>query len=53
MIEETKEYKEWLAKLNKLNDYINSLTLWSGYAEDCQREYDFLLSQDPRLKIKG
>lgn len=50
-IEETQEYKDWLKKLHELNDYINSLTVWDDYAESCQRDYDNLLRQDPRLKV--
>jgi len=49
-IEETEEYKTWGARLEKLNDYINSLSVWDNYAEQKQAEYDSLLRQDPRLK---
>ena len=41
------EYMEWKVKLLRLNDHINSLKTWNGYAEDCQREYDFLLQNEP------
>ena len=44
------EFQEWAEALRKLNAYINSLTEWNDYAEDCQRQYDNLLAQDPRLK---
>jgi hypothetical protein len=47
-IEDTQEYKDWLEKLNKLDDYINSLKVWNDYAERMQSRYDDLLSQDPR-----
>ena len=50
-IEKTQDYKDWAEKLSTLNDYINSLTTWNSYAEDCQREYDFLLAADPRKKV--
>jgi len=43
-------YEEWKEKLTRLDNYINSLTTWNGYAERCQRDYDNLLKQDPRLK---
>jgi len=43
--------EEWETKLLKLNDHINALTVWNGYAEDCQREYDDLLQQDPMWKL--
>jgi len=44
-----KEFQEWSDKLEKLNDHINSLKVWDDYAESCQRDYDYLLAQDPRL----
>ena len=49
-IEEVQEFEKWSDKLHKLNDHINSLTIWNDYAESCQRDYDNLLKQDPRLK---
>ena len=49
-LKELKEYEKWVKKLEKLNDHINSLHIWNSYAEDCQREYDFLLQQNPKLE---
>ena len=43
------EFQEWAEALRKLDAYINSLTTWNDYAESCQRDYDNLLKQDPRL----
>lgn len=48
-IEDTNEYKEWLTRLNSLNDRINSLKVWDDYAERLQAIYDELLTEDPRL----
>jgi hypothetical protein len=45
---ETLKYEAWAEKLNKLNDYINSLKVWNDYAERMQARYDDLLSRDPR-----
>jgi hypothetical protein len=50
--ENTLEFQNWVEALRKLDDHINSLTVWDDYAEKCQREYDNLLKQDPRLKEK-
>jgi len=43
-------YDQWYDKLMRLNAYINSIKPWNDHAEEMQREYDFLLTQDPRLK---
>ena len=49
--EQHAEYQVWAKKVHKLNDHINSLKKWNGYAESQQREYDhLLLEEDPRLK---
>ena len=42
------EYEIWKEKLRVLNNHINNLKEWNDYAEDCQREYDFLLTQEPK-----
>ena len=50
-IEKTTEYKVWAENVERLNNYINSLSAeaWgNGYADYHQREYDILLSLDPR-----
>ena len=44
------EFQNWAEALRKLDAHINSLVVWDDYAEECQRDYDILLSQDPRLK---
>jgi len=46
------EYEIWAKKLKELNNHINNLKEWNDYAEDCQREYDFLLSQEPKRTEK-
>lgn len=43
-------YDEWESKLLKLNDHINSLTVWDNYAEKCQAGYDWLLKQNKETK---
>ena len=49
--EQHQEYQDWLRKIKKLNDHINSLNEWNDYAESCQREYDYLIfKEDPILK---
>lgn len=40
-------YDEWKAKLNALDDKINSLKVWDGYAQDLQIQYDRLLQDRP------
>ena len=42
------EYKTWVENLDNLNDKINSLEVWDGYAERLQAEYDNLLAQEPK-----
>ena len=50
-IEDTQEYKDWAAELDRLNKYINSINPWNDQAERMQARYDDLLfNQDPRLK---
>jgi len=44
----TPAYDEWVEKLTKLNDKINSLETWDNYAEMLQSRYDTLLSEEPK-----
>jgi len=44
----TPAYNECVEKLTKLNDKINSLTVWDNYAEMLQSRYDRILSEEPR-----
>ena len=38
-----KQKQEYIKRIETLNNHINSLQDWNGYAESCQRDYDFLL----------
>ena len=42
------QYRVWSKKLSNLDNHINSLPKWNGYAEECQRDYDRLLAANPR-----
>lgn len=48
-IEETQEFKNWVKRLNTLDEYINSLKVWDNHAEQMQSKYDELLAEDPRI----
>jgi len=51
-MQKQKTLEELAKELAFLNNHINSIKPWGGYAEACQREYDFLLREYNEEKQK-